>query len=183
MNKQTETATLKDRIAELEAQVEQQNETIEAAEQALTDAYASGDDPQPALETLAKERDKLSGQVGALRQLEQRVVEVSQREATERRGQLKDEAHKRYKQATKAITKPVKDMDSALSKALPKDAAKATMQSVDEVLRRTIWESINEQYSGMYLEYVPQVVRSAPARDERGRKVEDSGGIQYMRSA
>ena len=173
-SKKTKTQELRERIEALEASVAEQNDTVDAAEQSVADAYAEGRDAAKELDALARAKDELAGKVQALKDLEQRIIKVSREENRERREELAAEARKRYQSAMKAIAKTISPLQGALEKALPKRLAEQTVKSLDTTIRRTVWEHVNAAFSEDYVDFVPAIVKSAPARDVRGRTSEQA---------
>jgi uncharacterized coiled-coil protein SlyX len=177
--KQSQTSVLQGRIADLEAQVAEQNGVVDNAEAAVADAYGEGRDAKAELSALSEAKNTLSGMVKALRDLEARLVDISAQENTSRRNELAAEARKRYKDSMKVVLKALSPLRGALNKVMPSGVAEKAVSDLDKHVRRVVWEHINEQFSSDYLEYVPALVGDAPERDDRGRRLDQRARIEY----
>ena len=164
----TETEGIRQRISQLEAEASEKSKEIESLRAELSDSLAGGTDASSVKKKLASARSDLENTIDALKLLDERLVEVSQREREEAVEALKVTVENRYRELVQETRKAVENMNAKLSKVLG-EHAEGVPERLNEVLRDACWTAANKSFSEDYLRHVPSVAKTVPRRGDTGQ--------------
>lgn len=178
-NAQTRTATLIQKIAELERDVEDMIEVRSRLRIELDTATIGGADTGKVRETLDAQERRITQSVEQLGRLDKQLVAVSAGENVLRRAELKKQAEAKYRKARAELERSLKPLAQTARAMLPN--AEAVIRSTREAIVRSVWGAINSEFSDRYVAFVPALVRTAPERNSDGQRVDLSTGTLHQR--
>jgi hypothetical protein len=166
---ETQTHKMLTRVRELEQQAAQQAKAVEDARTKLSSVIAEGGDATSLRKTLAAAQDELGATVGALRHLDQKLVETSAAERAAAIDALRIDTENRYREMVDESRKAVTQMSDRVKKIIGPERAEQVSEELVSAMRNAAWGAANEKFDTDYLRFVPTVVKTAPNRDENGK--------------
>ena len=133
---------LKDRIADLEKELEDQHTNAASAKDAVAFAFAHGSDPTAVLEALHQEESIVAGMVGALAMLDAQWFETASAEFRAGVKAINDETDKAYGEAKGALESAITANLSPILKKYGVDNADLLGDFKDGVLQGA-WEILS----------------------------------------
>jgi DNA repair exonuclease SbcCD ATPase subunit len=161
------TDKIREKIEILEKEIAEDTAKMGDLETALADAYLDGD-PSAAHKALSSHREKLADKIGALKSLDGKLFDTSNKERAEIGATIQKEADQKRKKAEAEI----KTALSAVEKILPGivgTAAAGTLRTVEEILFSVVDGPVDAYIAEQRAERLPESFEAAPVRDEAGR--------------